>query len=157
LIKSPKLYFFDVGLASYLLGLETELHVARDPLRGNLFENMAIVEALKYNYNRGKKGNLCFYRDSNGNEVDLLLHVGPDRFPIEIKSGETIVPDFFKGLSAFAKIAPSPAQGAGLVYGGSEQQNRSQAQVWPITRMHEMLDGIYRADTVSGETPACVS
>lgn len=147
LIKSPKLYFFDVGLASYLLGLETELHVARDPLRGNLFENMAIVEALKYRYNRGKKGNLSFYRDSNGNEVDLLLEVGPDLFPIEIKSGETIVPDFFKGLTAFSKISPPLTRGAGLVYGGAEQQNRSQAQVWPVMRMHEMLDTVYRTQT----------
>lgn len=156
LIKSPKLYFFDVGLASYLLGLETENHVSRDPLRGNLFENMAVVEALKYNYNRGKKGNLCFYRDSNGNEVDLLLQIGPDRIPIEIKSGETIVPDYFKGLSSFAKISPPGIRGAGLVYGGSEQQNRSQAQVWPVVRMHEMLDAMYLEDTTKG-SQTCAS
>ena len=151
LVKSPKLYFYDVGLASYLLGLETELHVARDPLRGNLFENMAIVEALKYRYNRGRKSNLCFYRDSNGNEVDLLLEVGPERFPIEIKSGETIVPDFFKGLTAFAKVSHPLTLGAGLVYGGSEQQNRTQAQVWPVLRIHEMLDSVYRNSMTSGE------
>ena len=157
LVKSPKLYFYDVGLASYLIGLETELHVARDPLRGSLFENMAILEALKYRYNRGKKGNLCFYRDSNGNEVDLLMEVGPDSFPIEIKSGETIASDFFKGLTAFAKISPPLTRGAGLVYGGSEQQNRSQAQVWPVIRMHEMLDTVYLADMSSGEPPTCAS
>lgn len=151
LIKSSKLFFYDVGLASYLLGLETELHVARDPLRGNLFENMAIMEALKYRFNRGRKGNICFYRDSNGNEVDLLLDVGPDLFPIEIKSGETIVPDFFKGLTAFSKISPPLTRGAGLVYGGTEQQNRSQAQVWPVLRMHEMLDTMYRTDSGCGK------
>jgi len=148
LIKSPKLYFYDVGLASYLLGLETELHVARDPLRGNLFENMAIMETLKYRYNRGRKSNLCFYRDSNGNEVDLLLEVGPDIFPVEIKSGETIVPDFFKGLHAFSKVSPPLTLGAGLVYGGHDQQNRSQAQVWPILRMHELLDSVFSADSL---------
>lgn len=151
LIKSPKLYFYDVGLASYLIGLETELHVSRDPLRGNLFENMAIMEALKYRYNRGKRNNLCFYRDSNGNEVDLLLEIGPDNFPIEIKSGETIVPDFFKGLTAFGKVSPLPTLGAGLVYGGLEQQNRTQAQVWPILRMHEMLDAAYCNDMTPEE------
>ena len=151
LVKSPKLYFYDVGLASYLLGLETELHVTRDPLRGNLFENMAIVEALKYRSNRGRKSNLCFYRDSNGNEVDLLLEVGPERFPIEIKSGETIVPDFFKGLTAFAKVSHPLTLGAGLVYGGSEQQNRTQAQVWPVLRIHEMLDSVYHNSMSSGE------
>lgn len=149
LVKSPKLYFYDVGLASYLIGLETELHVSRDPLRGNLFENMAIMEALKYRYNRGKRNNLCFYRDSNGSEVDLLLEIGPDRFPIEIKSGETIVPDFFKGLTAFGKVSPLPALGAGLVYGGSEQQDRTHAHVWPILRMHEMMDAVYCNDNTS--------
>ena len=157
LVKSPKLYFYDVGLVSYLIGLETELHVARDPLRGNLFENMAIVEALKYRYNRGKKDNLSFYRDSNGNEVDLLLGIGPDLFPVEIKSGETIVPDFFKGLASFIKTAPPLPQGAGLVYGGPEQQNRSQTRVWPVLRMHEMLDAVYLAAEGSKEPAPCVS
>lgn len=151
LVKSPKLYFFDVGLASYLLGLETELHVMRDPLRGNLFENMAVVETLKYRYNRGERANFFFYRDSNGNEVDLLIQVGPDIFPIEIKSGETIVSDFFKGLSKFSKISPERTLGAGLVYGGSEQQRRSQAEIWPIVRIHEMLNGIYSSKMVQGE------
>lgn len=151
LVKSPKLYFYDVGLASYLLGLETELQVARDPLRGSLFENMVIVEVLKYRYNRGRKSNLCFYRDSNGNEVDLLLEVGTERFPIEIKSGETIVPDFFKGLTAFAKVSIPLKASAGLVYGGSEQQNRTQAQIWPVLRIHEMLDSVYRNNVTLGE------
>lgn len=149
LVKSPKLYFFDVGLASYLLGLETEIHVTRDPLRGNLFENMAVVEALKYRYNRGKKANVFFYRDTNGNEVDLLLEVGPELFPIEIKSAETIVPDFFKGLAAFSKISPKCTVGAGLLYGGSEQQNRSQAEVWPVMQIHKMLNKLSQSNTVA--------
>ena len=84
LIKSPKLYFHDVVLASYLLGLEIERQVGRDPLRGNLFENLAVVEALKNRWNRGKRSNLNFYRDSRGNEVDLLVSIGPDLFPVEI-------------------------------------------------------------------------
>ncbi|HIJ94158.1 MAG TPA: ATP-binding protein [Desulfuromonadales bacterium] len=143
LIKTPKLYFYDVGLASYLLGLEEERHVVRDPLRGNLFENLAVIEALKYRYNRGGKNNQFFYRDSNDTEVDLLLETGPDIFPIEIKSAETIAPDFFKGLTAFSRIVPAMPHGTALVYGGSEQQNRSQTQVWPVLRMHEMLDAVY--------------
>lgn len=154
LIKSPKLYFYDVGLASYLLGLETEGHVSRDPLRGNLFENLVVVDALKYRYNRGGKNNLSFYRDSNGNEVDLVLEIGPDLFPVEIKSATTIAPDFFKGLNAFSKVIPAAPLSRGLIYGGTEQQNRSQAQVWPVLRMHEMLDSI---QTTSGEPATCVS
>ncbi|MGA7979961.1 MAG: ATP-binding protein, partial [Chromatiaceae bacterium] len=77
-IKSPKLYFYDVGLAAYLLGAENELHVSRHPLRGSLFENLVIIEALKYRYHRGKRNNLYFWRDAKGNEVDLLIENGPD-------------------------------------------------------------------------------
>ena len=76
LIKSPKLYFHDVGLAAFLLGLENETQVGRDFLRGNLFENLVVVEALKYRYSQGNRSNLFFYRESNGNEVDLLAESG---------------------------------------------------------------------------------
>ena len=66
-IKSPKLYFYDVGLASWLLGAEDERHVRYHPLRGNLFENLVIMEALKYRYHRGERSNLYFWRDGKGN------------------------------------------------------------------------------------------
>jgi len=141
-IKSPKLYFYDVGLAFFLLGLESEAQVRRDPLRGNLFENLAVVEALKFRLNRGKQSNLYFYRDGKGNEVDLLLAYGRDLFPVEIKSGATIAPDFFKGLKTFAKVAGELPWGGGLVYGGAETQFRSDAQVYPVTLLYEMLAGI---------------
>jgi uncharacterized protein len=124
LVKSPKLYFYDVGLAGYLLGLENELHVSRDPLRGNLFENLAVIEALKYRFNRGKRSNLNFYRDSGGNEVDLVIEMGPDVFPVEIKAGATITRDAMKGLKKFADIFPRTFKGGGLIYGGNEIQNR---------------------------------
>jgi predicted AAA+ superfamily ATPase len=86
-IKSPRLYFYDVGLASWLLGAEDERHVRYHPLRGNLFENLVIMEALKYRYHRGERSNLYFWRDGKGNEVDLLVENGPDIVPVEIKSG----------------------------------------------------------------------
>jgi len=123
LVKSPKLYFYDVGLAAHLLGLENENHVGRDPLRGNLFENMVVMEALKYRLHRGRRTNLHFYRDSNGNEVDLLLNYGSHLFPVEIKSGMTINADYFRGLKAFSRVFPLPL-GAGLIYGGEESQQR---------------------------------
>lgn len=139
LVKSPKLYFYDVGLASYLLGLESELHVSRDPLRGSLFENLAVIEALKFRFNQGKKSNLHFYRDSKGNEVDLLIEVGPDIFPVEIKMGATIVPDYFKGIRNFAQAVPELPWGSGLIYGGNEVQTRSGVRVYPVWKMEEML------------------
>jgi predicted AAA+ superfamily ATPase len=104
LIKSPKLYFYDVGLAAFLLGLETEIHTSRDPLRGNLLENLVVMEALKYRYNLGRRSNLFFYRSSDGNEVDLIMENCRNITAIEIKAGATINPDFFKGLRNFQKI-----------------------------------------------------
>jgi len=139
LIKSPKLYFYDVGLASYLLGLETELQVSRDPLRGNLFENMAVIEALKYRFNRGKRNNLSFYRDRKGDEVDLLLEAGQDVFPVEIKAGETITQDYFKGLKSFARTFPELPPGSGLIYGGRDIQFRNDVRIYPIANMEELL------------------
>lgn len=141
-IKSPKLYFYDVGLASYLLGLENELHVSRDPLRGNLFENMVVMEALKYRFNRGRRNNLHFYRDSKGNEVDLLVEIGPDVFPLEIKAGATITQDYFKGLKHFAKCMPGLPWGGGLVYGGEEVQLRSNVRIYPATGIHDLLQSL---------------
>jgi len=141
LVKSSKLYFYDVGLAAHLLGLESELHVSRDPLRGNLFENMVIMEALKYRLHRGKRSNLHFYRDSNGNEVDLLLSLGPDLYPVEIKAGMTVNRDYFKGLDHFAGNFPLP-YGRGLVYGGNETQERTGTSVFPATRFHALLAGL---------------
>lgn len=138
LIKSPKLYFYDVGLAAYLIGLENELHVSRDPLRGNLFENMAVIEALKYRLHRGRRSNLHFYRDSNGNEVDLLLSYGPDFFPVEIKSGMTVNKDYFRGLRAISKVFDLPL-GAGLIYGGDERQQREGVSVRPARDLHLLL------------------
>jgi hypothetical protein len=139
LIKSPKLYFCDVGLASYLLGLENERHVSRDPLRGHLFENIAVIEAIKYRFNRGLRSNLFFYRDSGGNEVDLIMEMGPDIFPVEIKAAETVTPSSLKGLKKFAGLMPELRLGSGLLYGGSDVQIRSDVRIYPLTKIHEML------------------
>jgi len=137
-VKAPKLYFYDVGLAAYLLGAESELHINRHPLRGNLFENMIVIEALKYRCHRGKRNNLYFWRDSKGNEVDLLVESGPDVMPVEIKSGATISEDFFKGLQTFADRLPHLSISS-LVYGGTEQQKRSNVWVWRASDVAEMM------------------
>ena len=91
----PKLYFYDVGLASFLLGIESLSHVTVHPLRGNLFENMVVMELLKYRYNQGKRNNLNFYRDSQGNEIDVIYNIAHNVLPIEIKAVEIITPEFF--------------------------------------------------------------
>lgn len=139
LIKSPKLYFYDVGLASYLLGIENEKQAGRDPLRGNLFENMVVMEALKFRFNRGERGNMSFYRDSSGNEVDLILEFGPSTFPIEIKGGSTVSQEYFQGLKRFAKTNPELPLGSAVVYGGNSVQTRENVSVYPVLRFHELL------------------
>jgi uncharacterized protein len=142
LVKSPKLYFHDVGLASYLLGLENELHVRRDPLRGSLFENMAVIEALKFRFNHGKRDNLCFYRDSTGNEVDLVMEFGKDVFPVEIKAGATVTADYFKGLKYFARVNPDLPWGSGIVYGGNDVLVRTDCKIYPAPLFHELLGAV---------------
>ncbi|MDA8163702.1 MAG: ATP-binding protein [Desulfobacteraceae bacterium] len=137
-VKSPKLYFYDVGLAAYLLGAENETHVNRHPLRGNLFENLVVTEALKYRYNRGKRSNLSFWRDARGNEVDLLVEHGPEVMPVEIKAGATVANDWLKGLRAFRDRLPTATSGA-LVYGGGEMQRRSEATVWRAWDVARMM------------------
>lgn len=139
LIKSPKLYFYDVGLASYLLGIENESQMSRDPLRGNLFEGMVVMEALKFRLNRGKRDNMSFYRDSSGNEVDLVLEFGPSVFPVEIKGGTTVSRDYFKGLRNFKKTNPDLPLGGAVVYGGDESQIRDNVSVCPAAGFHELL------------------
>ena len=73
LVKSPKLYFNDTGLACYLLDIESPRQLARDKMRGALFENMMVMEVIKHRFNQGKEDGVFFYRDSNQNEVDILL------------------------------------------------------------------------------------
>jgi hypothetical protein len=95
-------------------------------LRGSLFENLVVAEALKFRFNQGKRSNLYFYRDAKGNEVDLLLVKGVDMFPIEIKAGMTLTRDYFKGLTRFAKLfSDHMPWGSGMVYGGNESQQRT--------------------------------
>ena len=129
LIKAPKLYFYDVGLACWLLGLRTSEQVARDPLWGSLFENFVIMEAMKDRLNDGESAEMYFYRDSEGNEVDLLLPVGGKMHAIEIKAGGTVNPDYFKGLKNFAAHHPTAVSGGSVIFGGAQGQQRSD---WPV-------------------------
>ena len=132
IIKSPKIYFTDVGLASYLLGIESPALATRDPLIGNLFENMVVIEALKTRLNAGKEPELYFYRDNKGNEVDLLFRQNRQLIPIEIKSAMTFNPEFAKGIAQFQKIASS-AQKGHIIYAGNLTPELSHASVLHFT------------------------
>ena len=142
LIKSPKLYFYDVGLASFLLGIENKKHIEVHPLRGNLFENLVIIEILKYRHNQGKRNNLNFYRDSSGNEIDLIYNIAQHKLPIEIKSGQTVISDFFKGFKTFEKVVPELFYGKVVIYGGDQYETRGDIKIITLTDIEELLDEI---------------
>ena len=117
LLKSPKLYFTEVGLASYLLGIKDPSQVARDPLMGGLFENMVVLEALKARYNAGHDSELYFFRDTRGMEIDLLLNKDRQLLPIEIKAARTFNNEFVQGIESFRKAIPKSLPGA-VIYAG---------------------------------------
>jgi predicted AAA+ superfamily ATPase len=119
LVKSPKLYFYDSGLLCWLLGIRQADQLAVHPLRGGIFESFVISELVKAGLNRGERPTLHFWRDSNGNEVDVIADVGPKMLPIEIKSGQTLNRDFFGGLERWQALAGELAATPALVYGGS--------------------------------------
>lgn len=118
LTKSPKIYFTDCGLAAYLLDIDSPQTMNRDKMRGHLFENMVIMNIFKDRLNRGVDGGLYFYRDSNGNEVDLLVKTGSQYSCYEIKSSATFHPDFIKGLSNFEKNYPDLNKEKTVIYTG---------------------------------------
>ncbi len=118
LIKSPKLYFYDTGLAAYLLGIENTTQMSRDPLRGALFENMIINEFLKNSFNSGLSPDLYFYRDSNHFEIDLIRKSGHELTLYEIKSAQTFHPDFLKGLKRIKKTFGERIKDMYLIYDG---------------------------------------
>jgi predicted AAA+ superfamily ATPase len=155
LIKSPKLYFYDVGLAAYLLGIETPKQVTTHPLRGSLFENCVVMEALKHRYNAGRTSNLYFYRDSTGQEVDLIYMIAQHPVPIEIKAGQTVAQDFFKGLTHFEKIVGDLAYGGLLVHGGDREFAQGNIHITGLrglSRFLMKLDQVNRPDQTDPST-----
>ena len=125
LVKSPKLYFYDTGLACSLLDIRTPEQVSTHFLRGGLFENMVINEFIKSSYNRGEEPSLTFWRDSTGNEVDLLQYVNGKQYAYEIKSGATFSPDFFKGISKWAKLSGASSDQCYAIYNGDKNMQTS--------------------------------
>ena len=121
LVKTPKLYFHDVGLAAWLLGIESVSQVATHPLRGSLFENLVIADVLKHRYNTVRQANLHFYRDSGGLEVDLVYPMGNELLPIEIKAGQTVTANQVEALERFTRLFAGRAAAPLLVYGGHDE------------------------------------
>ena len=118
LVKSPKLYFNDPGLACYLLDIESPQQLDRDKMRGAIFENMIVMEAIKHRYNMGLEGGVFFYRDSNQNEVDLLIKQGGELTAIEVKSSMTYSSSFEKALTQIEGWIKTPISKKAIVYSG---------------------------------------
>ena len=122
--KTPKLYFYDTGVACSLLGIKSAEQIPIHAAKGLLFENMIVNELLKDRFNNGENDNLYYWRDKTGNEVDILTENKGQLTAIELKSGETISNDFFKGLNYFSALETNAIEKI-LVYGGNQEQKRS--------------------------------
>ena len=137
IVKTPKLYFTDVGLAAYLLGINEIEQVARDPLLGSLFENMVVVEVLKTRMNQGLEPALYFYRDANQKEVDLLYKKGSELFPVEIKAAMTYNKSLHSNVSYFNKL--SGGNKGYLLYAGDLEFEKNGISVLNFTNAYRIF------------------
>lgn len=129
LIKMPKLYFYDTGLACSLLGIQNKQQLSTHYSAGSLFESFVLSEIIKHSLNRGLKERCYYWRDRTGNEVDCIIENLRSLLSIEVKFSKTITNDFFNGLKYWAKVAGKAAGKPYLIYNGKEHQKRSFGEV----------------------------
>ena len=139
LVKTPKLYFNDPGLACYLLDIESAKQLDRDKMRGAIFENFIVMEAIKHRYNQGLEGGVFFYRDSNQNEVDVLLKQEGEITAIEVKSSMTYNKSFEKSLNQIDKWIQTPVVRKVVVYTGDFENTAGDIKVVNYRNLGEML------------------
>jgi predicted AAA+ superfamily ATPase len=141
-IKSPKIYFYDTGLLCYLLGIKTIEELKNDNLYGNIFENFVVLEFIKYSLNKAQNQKFYFYRDVNGNEIDMMIQKGSFLIPIEIKSSKTFSTAFLDGLNTFHQQAASKAKSGFIVYQGSDSQQIKNYSLVPIETCTKIFDSL---------------
>ena len=129
IVKQPKLYFYDTGLACTLLGLEKADQLESHYLRGSLFENAVILEKMKGIFNTSRFPKLFFWRDHRGREIDLIEERADGIDATEIKSGATLNEHYFENLRWFAKTVSSDALSLNLCYGGERDTQRGEIDV----------------------------
>jgi predicted AAA+ superfamily ATPase len=142
LVKTPKLYFYDSGLAAWLVGIQNAEELAIHPQRGSLFETWAVAELLKARYSRALGSNLFFWRDRSGYEIDLLIEHGATLVPVEIKSGQTVQPDFFRGIEDWRRISGRNDGEAWLLFGGDREERRGRLHVLPWRSIGELAAAV---------------
>lgn len=138
-MKTPKLYFNDPGLACYLLDIETEQQLDRDKMRGAIFENYVVMEVVKHRLNKGLEGGVFFYRDSNQNEVDILLKQEGMFTAIEVKSSMTYSTSFEKTLKKIDQWIEDPVVRKVIVYNGDFENTAGEIKLVNYRNLTEML------------------
>lgn len=138
-IKAPKLYFTDVGLACYLLGIESISQLERDPLRGNLMENLIFLELVKSRLNQGLDPQLYYLRDTHNHEIDFLYQTGRDLIAIEVKSSTTFNPSFLDNLHYFQNLFKERMKSGFIVYGGKEAQQIHSYTLLPFNQAYKSI------------------
>ncbi len=139
LIKSPKLYFNDTGLLCYLLDIESPQQLGRDKMRGAIFENFIVMDIIKQRYNKGKDGGVFFYRDSNQNEVDILLKQEGAFTAIEIKSSMTYNKEFEKTVSKIDSWINAPVAQKAVVYAGDFENTSHDVKILRYDHLSSIL------------------
>jgi uncharacterized protein len=141
-IKSSKLYFTDVGLLSYLLDVQSINQMTHEKLRGEMFENLIVMELLKYQYNRGKDANIYFFRDSNQHEVDIVMQVHDKLIPIEIKSTSRFHPSLLKGVKYFQRLSGERSPIGFLLYAGDHEQRVENIELMNYKNIHKLMRAV---------------
>ncbi len=139
LVKSPKLYFNDPGLACFLLDIESPRQLERDKMRGAIFENYIVMEVVKHRYNRGLLNGVYFYRDSNQNEVDILLKEEGEITAIEVKSSMTYHTSFENTISKLSEWIKAPVINKMIVYTGDFENTAGEVKLLNYTHLQEHL------------------
>ncbi len=139
IIKSPKLYFYDTGLACALLRINFSAQLTNHSSRGALFENYIINELIKKRFNKGLRSNLFYWRDVSGHEIDVIIDHGSSVYAVELKSGMTVISDFFKGLLFWQEL--TKYKKSYIIYGGEESQSRSNGiEIIPWNKLDVLED-----------------
>lgn len=136
LVKMPKLYFYDTGLACWLLGIRRPEHLRHHPLRGALVETWVVTEIIKHRANQWQRGGVCFYRDRHGTEADIVVELGDKFILAEIKAGQTVTSDMASGIrkvkTQLEQFLPTETV---IIYGGQTAQSRGDIKIIPWQQM----------------------
>lgn len=142
LVKATKLYFLDPGLLCHLLEIDSPDQLTAHSSRGAIFEGWVVSELLKSRLHRDLEPRLHFWRDYKGREVDIIVGSPPNAVPVEVKSGSTVAQDFFKGLNYWSQLAGTSPHEGWVVYGGDEDQNRSDGRVLSWRSIDKLTEAI---------------